>query len=68
MDNFQVRTHMLYLPYKLSGPQLRNTDTYGTFTSMQALLDLSYAELKTGEKLLPTTTNIIEWLSVKYVS
>ena len=65
--NFQAWTDFLYFPYELAGPQHGTGDVYGTFTSIQTLLDLSYTELKTGEKLLPTTESPIEWLGLKYV-
>ena len=47
----QRLSNFLFMPYTFSGPQ-RWGDEYNLFCSLQTLIDLSYMELVTGEKLL----------------
>ena len=47
----QRLSNFLFMPYTFSGPQ-RWGDEYNVFCSLQTLIDLSYMELVTGEKLL----------------
>ncbi|XP_023336664.1 retinal-specific ATP-binding cassette transporter [Eurytemora carolleeae] len=48
----QQRTDLLYYPYTSDGPQAQNGDQYNFQSSLQAIIDLSFMEIKTGEKLL----------------
>ena len=50
----------------LAGPQERHGKDYNTFTMLQTMIDLSYTQLITSEKLLPTEP--LELISLKYVS
>ena len=47
----QRLTNFLFMPYTFAGPQ-RNGDEYEAFSAFQTLIDLSYIEQVTGEKLL----------------
>ena len=47
----QKLSNFLYMPYSFSGPQAWGQQ-YDLFCSLQTLIDLSYMEAVTGEKLL----------------
>ena len=62
----QRLSNFLFMPYTFSGPQSWGSE-YNMFCSLQTLIDLSYMEYVTGEKLLiRDVTNPLD-LDLKWV-
>ena len=62
----QRLSNFLFMPYTFSGPQSWGSE-YNMFCSLQTLIDLSYIEFVTGEKVMINSTNLSDLRNLKWV-
>ena len=62
----QRLSNFLFMPYSFSGPQSWGSE-YNMFCSLQTLIDLSYIEFVTGEKVMINSTNLSDLRNLKWV-